>query len=66
MEEEEEEVKGGGFNLRTSSRQRRCSGVFVRFEGRDDQPVIPSQRASLSSRPRLDNRAYINDEMDWP
>ena len=52
-------MRGGGLRRRTSSRQRRYSGVF---SGRvvvmlADQPIIPSQRESLSSRPRVERRA---------
>ena len=60
---DEVEGKGGGFRRRTSSRQRRSSGD-VEWVDSDDQPIIPSQRESLSSRPRDDNRAYISDEID--
>lgn len=57
---EADEVRGGGLRRRTSSRQRRYSGDF---SGRvvvvmlADQPMMPSQRESLSSRPRVERRA---------
>ena len=55
--------KGGGFRRRTSSRHNCNSAVrdglslLLVWLLMEDQPIIASQRASLSSRPREDRKA---------